>query len=114
MSEWLALSETITKNLCDLSAKHDHSQWLLHSMLAKVEKMVTDIDTFVKDMTTKMSTMEAGIASLRPFIQGLFDQIAKIPGLTTSQIADLGAIEAKVDADAAAIAAAMGPSTPAV
>ena len=76
--------------------------------------MATTLDTFVSDMTTKMSAMEAGIASLRPFVEGLFAQIATIPGLTPEQVAALDAIEAKVDADAAAIAAAMGPAAPKV
>lgn len=74
--------------------------------------MVADVDTFVTDMTAKMTTMEAGIASLRPFIQALFDKIGQIPGLTDAQKAELGAIETKVDGDAAAIMAAMGPATP--
>ncbi len=76
--------------------------------------MATTLDTFVSDMTTKMSAMEAGIASLRPFIEGLFAQIGAIPGLTPAQVTELDAIEAKVDADAAAIVAAMGPATPKV
>lgn len=114
MSEWLDLSQLITSKLEESYTKQGHNEWLLHQILQKVTHMATSVDTFVTEMTAKMTTMEAGIASLRPFIQGLFDQIAAIPGLTPAQITELDAIEAKVDADAAAIVAAMGPATPKV
>lgn len=89
-----------------------HHEWLLHAILHKETKMVADLETFITDMTAKMDTMEAGVASLRPFIQGLFDQIAKIPGLSDAQKTALDAIESRVDKDAADIVAAMGPATP--
>lgn len=98
--------------LANLAETALHHGWLLNAILQKLEKvenMVDNLDTFVADMTAKMTAEEAGIASLRPFIQGLFDKIAQIPGLTDAQKAALDAMEAKVDTDAAAIAAAMGP-----
>jgi hypothetical protein len=45
-----------------------HIEWLLHAILQKGTKMVDNLDTFITDMTTKMDRMDAGVASLRPFI----------------------------------------------
>lgn len=114
MSEWLQLSQQITSKLEEIYFKHSHAEWLLSQVLQKVTHMTATVETFVAEMTAKMATMEAGIASLRPFIEGLFAQIGAIPGLTPAQMSALDAIEAKVDTDAAAIVSAMGPPAPKV
>jgi hypothetical protein len=111
----LAAMQLAVANLAEIQRHHE---WLLQAILTNTEKlipMVDNLDTFITDMTARMATEEAGIASLRPFIQGLFDQIAAaVPALTDAQKAALDAIEAKVDSDAGTIVAAMGPATPPV
>ena len=89
-----------------------HIEWLLHAILMKGTIMVDTLDTFITDMTAKMDSMEAGVASLRPFIEDLFAKIGTIPGLTDAQKTALDGIEARVDTDAAKILASMGPPVP--
>lgn len=71
------------------------------------------LDDALAAITTDMTAQTTVIASLKPFIQGLFDQIAAmVPNLTPAQTAALNALKASVDTNNAAIAAAMVANTP--
>lgn len=65
------------------------------------------IDDAIATMTTEIEAQTTLVASLGPFIQGLFDQIAGTLSLTPAQIAALQDLQTKFEANDAAIAAAM-------
>jgi hypothetical protein len=73
-------------------------------------KFMTALDDELATMTADMATQTTVVASLKPFIQGLFNQIAAI-GLTPAQQTQLDAIKASIEANTPAISAAMVANT---
>lgn len=72
------------------------------------------LDDALAKITADMTAQNTVVASLGPFIQGLFAQIANlVPNLTPAQTASLTSIQTSVEANNAAIAAAMVANTPA-
>ncbi len=88
----------------------DNQTAILYSIENKVERLMATVDQFITDMTAKMDAEDTAVAALKPFIVGLFAQIkAAVPALTPAQMTALDAIEARVDAEKASIAAAIVP-----
>lgn len=71
------------------------------------------LDDDLATITADMNSQATVVDSLKPFIQGLFDQIAKsVPSLTAEQTAALAMIKTAVEASNAKIAAAMVSTPP--
>lgn len=78
----------------------------------KVNHLMTQIDDFITKMTDDMTAQTTVVASLKPFIQGLFDQIKGTLNLTPDQLAKLASMQTAVEANNAEIAAAMVAPAP--
>lgn len=86
---------------------------LLIQLNYKVDKLMATLDEFIKNMTAMMDKESTLVASLKPFIKGLFDQIkTTVPAITPEQMKALDDIQAKVDANNAAIADSMVSAPP--
>lgn len=75
---------------------------------------MAELDDALAMISERMTAQTTVVASLMPFIQGLFDQIKNmVPALTPDQRAALTTIQTAVEANTAQIAADMVANTPA-